>query len=202
MDKVKIPVSAPLVSEVIGEPAVEDISTDAHESVQHERTQALDLIQQLKEQNAAYESELSLLKEQLSEQKSFDLLYSVLSPLPDQVAELKHEFANQAADVVIAALVKILGQSLIRPEIALAAVKEVVNGEASSQILKVMVSAKDLSLIEKYKAQLALDERIQFVEDTRVQAGGCMLELASGVVDGRIDVQLKTLHTLLKGVSQ
>lgn len=139
--------------------------------------------------------ELTLIQQ---EGADYDALNYLFQEFESSVKDAVDRFSYQASDVVVAALVKILGKSLVKPEVALAAIKEVVSSSNESEVHKVFVSPKDYLLIEKYKAQLQFSESINFVSDVKVESGGCILELTSGLVDGRVEVQLKTLHELLR----
>lgn len=219
MDRVTLPVSAPVFdaqpesekpvpgNNSVRQPIDGAANTEGIESIEHTASSVRqpdtgslqEKIRQLEFQLSEKDEQLKVLQEQVAEQQAFESLNNLSGSLHQSVEAGLNDIASQASDVVLAALVKLLGQSLIRPEAALGAVKQVLNMENPAQIKRVLVSPTDLAHIEKYKKQLGFDERLHFIADEKIKTGGCILELESGVLDGRIDVQLKSLHELLKG---
>ncbi|MEY8195190.1 MAG: FliH/SctL family protein [Cycloclasticus sp.] len=199
-DRVRLPVAVEPKVESTNRPELSPLEKGV-ELVMNEEVAGLN--SQIKDLEKTLEDkalEIQLLKGQLSEDSDFDRLHSVFQEMQGSVKDGLELFSNQASDVVVAALIKILGKSLLRPEVALAAISEVINSENASEIEKIIVSPADYILIEKYSSQLGFSGQFKFVSDLKVKTGGCILELGSGLVDGRIDVQLKTLHELLRNV--
>lgn len=198
MNKVTLPVSATVMTnessqeEIIKSPEV--IKTEDPVKGLSQKIELLE--QQLKLQ----ERHIAELEESLVENRSLDELSNLLGELSNTVTIELEQFSENASQVVMSALIKILGDAMVRPEVSLAAVKQVLKIGNSDDVQQVLVSAQDFALIQKYKNQLGLDKQFTFKVDEKVQTGGCILNMDSGVVDGRLDVQLKTLYETLKGV--
>ncbi len=116
--------------------------------------------------------------------------------------EFKFAFEQEVSKIVLAAVGKILGQALARPEPAMAAVKEVLQSVGYEDKLTVYVSAKDFRVFERYRRQISPNSSIEYVCDDRVTVGGCLVKLDKGMLDGRIEVQLKNLVETLNSVSR
>lgn len=198
MNKVTLPVSATVIPEA---PAPEEKVDSTNEIKAEDPVKGLkQKIQLLEQQLELKEAHIAELEASLVENRSLDDLSNLLSELSQTVNAELEQFSENASEVVLSALVKILGDAMVRPEVSLAAVKQVLQIGSSVDIQQVLVSAKDYSLLQKYKNQLGLDEQFTFKVDEKIQTGGCILNMESGVVDGRLDVQLKTLYETLKGV--
>jgi flagellar biosynthesis/type III secretory pathway protein FliH len=206
-EKIKLPVATQIKPEaiVINEKEKEKEKANSfvtQEFIGHKIPEAERLlsikVNELESQLSQKEDELVELRLLRQKEMDFECISSLFESFESSVEAGIKGFSLQASDVVIAALVKILGKSLIKPEVSLSAIKEVINISNESEVHRILVSPEDYMLIEKYKVQLGFSEAFLFVSDTRVESGGCILELSSGLVDGRIDVQLKTLHQLLR----
>lgn len=204
-EKIQLPVATQIKPEALVIKEEEKEKADsfvAQEIVAHKISEAERLlsikVNELESQLSQKEEELVELRLLRQKEMDFECISSLFESFESSVEAGIKEFSLQASDVVMAALVKILGKSLIKPEVSLSAIKEVINISNESEVHRILVSPEDYMLIEKYKVQLGFSEAFQFVSDARVESGGCILELSSGLVDGRIDVQLKTLHELLR----
>jgi len=121
--------------------------------------------------------------------------------LENQLNALK-DYEEKIVEVVLASVGKILGNQIIRPEIALAAVKEVLHRAGHQEHMRVHVSPKDHQNLEKYRRQISPANNIDYIADDRVKIGGCLVELDRGMLDGRIEIQLQTLVDCLSSVRQ
>lgn len=99
--------------------------------------------------------------------------------------------------LVMVALYKILGEQLVRPEVVAAAVRQVVLDAGHQESMTVRLSPKDHKVLERLRSQLNPATSVRYVADDRVELGGCLVELDRGLLDGRIESQLKTLHEAL-----
>jgi flagellar biosynthesis/type III secretory pathway protein FliH len=116
--------------------------------------------------------------------------------------QFKISFEQEVAKIVLAAVGKILGQALARPEAAMAAVKEVLQSAGYENQLTVYVSANDFRMFERYRTQISTHHAIEYVADERVAIGGCLVKLDKGMLDGRIEVQLQALVDTLSAISR
>lgn len=205
IEKIQLPVTTPIISqpaiqeakpEQVEEPLV--INSQTEPDIDETQIILADKVKELEAELAEKSKELDTLKQLQQQESDFETLSFLFQELEGSVKAGLEQFSLQASDVVIAALTKILGKSLIKPEVALNAIKSVIDSSNASEIHKIKVSPEDYLLVEKYRSQLEFNDDFSFMSDVKVQSGGCILELSSGLIDGRIDVQLKTLHEVLR----
>jgi flagellar assembly protein FliH len=106
------------------------------------------------------------------------------------------ELSEQCAEIVAAALTRIAGPLLATPEAALGAVLEVLKRATDEGDLIVRVSAADLPALHAAEGVISralAGRKFSLTADTRVSAGGAIVESAVGSVDGRLEVQLRNL---------
>jgi len=149
--------------------------------------------------------EITLLKEQIEQietekdesEDTEELLSYLLQEIRDGLDTAFHGFTTEMADILSVSLAKILGEALVDKEIALSVIRNVIEQENLLDILQVRVSARDFELVSNHSNFDDL-QKLHFVPDLSVETGGCILQLRSGLVDGRVDVQLKSLTELMK----
>ncbi|AJQ92714.1 FliH/SctL family protein [Gynuella sunshinyii] len=187
----------------------------------HPQSTAVPVLSPLEQENqrlqtalAAAEAELEQYRQQVYEQQfneGYEAGFQQSSELIEEIATLERSFLEQwqqtqqqfeteVAKIVLAAVGKILGNALARPEACLAAVKEVMQSVGPQDKLTIHVSTHDHPLFERYKRQLNATSQVEYVPDERVQIGGCLIELKRGMLDGRIEVQLQSLVDTLSSV--
>ena len=111
------------------------------------------------------------------------------------------DLADEAAEIVLAAVVKILGDGFVDGSAALAAVAAAIGRSKARGKLLVRVSPADHAILESRRAELleSADAReIEIVADDQVKLGGCILESAAAAsLDARLEVQLERLQEAL-----
>ena len=111
------------------------------------------------------------------------------------------DVAEEAAEIVFAAVAKILGDGFQDRSAAVAAVAEAIRRSKARGKLLVRVSPADHPLLESRRSELldgASTREIEIVPDDQVTLGGCILDSgASGSLDARLDVQLERLREAL-----
>lgn len=110
------------------------------------------------------------------------------------------DLADEAAEIVLAAVVKILGDGFLDGSAALAAVAEAIGRSKARGKLLVRVSPPDHSLLEKRRGELmeSADTReIEIIADEQVKLGGCILDSGAASLDARLEVQLGRLREAL-----
>lgn len=102
----------------------------------------------------------------------------------------------QCAEIVAAALTRIAGPLLTSPVASLGAVLEVLKRLTEEREIVVRVSAVDLPMLRESEERIAAalaGRKYSLVADTRVEAGGAIVESSLGSLDGRLEVQLRGL---------
>lgn len=106
---------------------------------------------------------------------------------------------GELTDVVIASVIKLLGEQLANPQGARAALDHAIR-ESGISVLRLLISPSHYDqLLKQGGPQLASlrERRIEIAPDARIAHGGCLLETASGVVDGRFESQLARLRDII-----
>jgi type III secretion protein L len=102
---------------------------------------------------------------------------------------------------------KIIGEELrLHPEAIVAIVREVLNGTRTGKRLAIQVNEAEAqyvrSQIEPLKQFLGGGGDIEVVVSAHVPPGGCVIESELGIIDARLDTQLKCLEdALVRGSS-
>ena len=106
------------------------------------------------------------------------------------------KLAAECATVVAEALARIAGPSLVTPEAALGSVLEVLKRVKEEREVIIRVRAADLPALREHESRIEAalaGRRFSLVADPRLEAGGCMVESSLGSLDGRLEVQLRSL---------
>lgn len=109
--------------------------------------------------------------------------------------------AQSATDIVLVAVGKILGDAFASREAAFAAVQAVIRRCHERSHLRVCVAPGDFEMLSARHGELMERSRageLELVADERVVLGGCIVESASGSLDGRLEVQMQRLHETLR----
>ena len=107
---------------------------------------------------------------------------------------------GELADVVMAAVAKIIGEQSAHPQLARAAVEQVLRESGVSAPARVLLAPSQYEqLMKAGAAQLAAfkERRLELAADSRVAHGGCVIETAAGLIDGRFEVQLGKLREIV-----
>jgi type III secretion system HrpE/YscL family protein len=170
---------------------------EAHEILHEARTTAAEIINSAEQtaENIRHES-----YEKGREEAETELLENILA-IRDERAR---NFANIEQEVLRLAVKiaeKIIGEEIkldesTRGEIVLNALRHT----RQQEMLTVRVNAGDLSLLENMRDKIDSFGRakfIDFVADQAVKSGGCIIESASGMIDARLETQLRILEKSL-----
>jgi len=109
--------------------------------------------------------------------------------------------AAYCVDVVGAVFARLAGAVLSTPQATLAIVAEVLKKVREGRELTVRVNATDLPVLQAWESVLSAavpGRSIALAADSRVEAGGCIVETSLGSLDGRLEVQLRGLSETLK----
>jgi flagellar assembly protein FliH len=120
----------------------------------------------------------------------------------DRAFELEaSELLESCTDIVAEVFLKLAGSLLSTREAALGCVLSVLQRVKDERELTIRVSPADLPLLQKHEASLreALgSRRWTLASDSRVAAGGCLVESSLGTLDGRLESQLGKLCETLR----
>jgi len=97
---------------------------------------------------------------------------------------------------------KIIGEELkLHPETIVAIVREVLNGTRVGKHLTIQVNEGDAqqvrSRIDRLRESLGAATDVDIVASPSIRSGGCVVESELGIVDARLETQLKCLEEVL-----
>lgn len=154
------------------------------------------LQRQLRQQSAAEQASAQAAQRF---QQDIEALQQMQNSLADDCRAQVQQLTRHLADIVVAAMIKLLGQQLTHPDSALAAIQSVVHQAGYRDALRVRVSPRDYALIQKH-LPTGSQQSIDYLCDDQVKLGGCMIDTDPGRLDGRIEVQLQVLYERLQSV--
>jgi flagellar assembly protein FliH len=111
------------------------------------------------------------------------------------------QLADSCADIVTEVFLKLAGPLLSTREAALGAVLAVLQRVKDEREVTIRVSEVDLPLLRTHEGTLReiLGSRAwTLTADSRVSAGGCLVESSIGTLDGRLEAQLGKLCETLR----
>jgi flagellar assembly protein FliH len=83
-------------------------------------------------------------------------------------------------------------------ELILTLVKVALSRAAEQTVLTVRVNSKDYQVIQRYQSAQSsgslLNDGVKLIEDSAISRGGCLIETESGLVDARIEEQLREIE--------
>lgn len=128
-----------------------------------------------------------------------------MATLLESLGALRGELLSEVEDDVVAivfqAVTAIIGNVLAERVGVVEVVRQVIGQVRDHENLIVRVSSKDFALIkDAYAPENCVGQRVDVVAEPRILPGGCLVESSAGTLDGRLEVQLHSLHELLLGV--
>ena len=128
-----------------------------------------------------------------------------LRALVESLEVERNRFAGKledaAVEIVFESLARLLGQAFSSSLGVAAAVREVIDQHAAGQkSLAVRMAPSDLQLLGETglsAIRSGLRADVQFEADERIQPGGCLIDMPSGSLDARLDLQLERLKQAL-----
>jgi flagellar biosynthesis/type III secretory pathway protein FliH len=131
----------------------------------------------------------------------------ILAGTSQKAAELTKVWEDTMLKLSVRVAEKIIGEQLkLHPDTIVSIIKEVLQGVRFGKHLIIQVNEEDAaearSRVTSLRASLGVSNEIEIVASTSVPRGGCLIESELGVVDARLETQLKCLEdVLVRGVS-
>jgi flagellar assembly protein FliH len=148
------------------------------------------------------------------EQKAADDFNRRLKTLEERIAVMIREVAaakltlytttqRQLLDIALMLARKIVNHEIsLNPDIILSVIQKVFSYIATREQVVVRVSPHDFETVTgKKEFWTTLNERldgIRIEKDSRIQPGGCIIDSAAGIADGRVEVQLDELSATIE----
>jgi flagellar biosynthesis/type III secretory pathway protein FliH len=125
--------------------------------------------------------------------------------LTTEARRLRERAASELAPLAVDIARRILGEGFkASPELVASAVAGAVAGCGPRAIVAVRVNPADRPrLLQRLPDLAAADARLQGIDvvaDAAVAPGGCLIEMKSGTLDARLEVQLASFERALRGV--
>lgn len=123
-----------------------------------------------------------------------------LAELAAQHSEYRAQLQAAVADIAMAATVKVIGAQLTDAQQIASAVEHIVYESGLAGAMKVFLAPthyEELMRAGGATLQRLSSRQLELQPDPRVSYGGCLLETAGAVVDGRYEVQLKKLQAIV-----
>ena len=134
--------------------------------------------------------------------EQIEALRSIVASAGEALVAEIHGVEEVLVDIAFEAVCRIIGATLATPEGVASVIREVVREVRGREQLLVRLSPQDFALLGEHKDTLLNVQeglRLEFVADERVVLGGCIVEVAGGTLDGRLETQLKQLSDTLLG---
>lgn len=111
------------------------------------------------------------------------------------------QLAQDCTEIVAEVFQKLAGSALLTQEAILGSVLTVLQRVRDEREVTIRVSPSDLPLLQTHQAafeKVLGPRRWTVTADSRVGAGGCLVESTLGTLDGRLEVQLAKLSDTLR----
>jgi flagellar assembly protein FliH len=123
-------------------------------------------------------------------------------------AERQDFFRRMEPEVVrlaVSIAEKIVGREVEQhPEIVLDAIKRSMKRMQEKEFLRIRVNPDSLELVREHRDDLvaAVDgvQKLEVVDDRRVDPGGCVIESRNGNIDARVGTQVREIERAISGV--
>jgi len=103
-------------------------------------------------------------------------------------------------DVVMGAVIKMLGEQLAHPQAIRAAIEQTMRESSVGAPLRVLIAPSQYDQLAKAGSSHLgwfKERRMELAPDARVTLGGCLLETAAGFIDARFETQLAKLREIV-----
>lgn len=136
-------------------------------------------------------------------EKTLEALLKQYAKRLEELNDMRKEiFAASEREVLRLALE--IARKVIRREVSvdeeliLTLVKVALNRVAEQTVMTVRVNPRDYQSIQRYQAAYSptssLNEGVKLIEDPSISRGGCLIETESGIIDARIEEQLREIE--------
>jgi type III secretion protein L len=195
----KIPLSSPKVLKR----EVYEATRDARDVVAQAQEKAKQIIEEA-------ERECDAIREQARQEGHASGLAEwnqILAQTTRRADELAKAWEENMLRLSVRVAEKIIGEQLtLKPETVVDIVREVLKGARPGRHLAIQVNEADAQVVrarfDRIKECTSLNTDIEIVQSSSVPRGGCVIESELGIIDARLETQLKCLEdVLVRGAS-
>jgi len=128
------------------------------------------------------------------------LWWTGLEQLIEQEQLFYGTLKSQMTDLVLAAVAKIIGEQLTDPQVVAASIDHIVLESGELHEVQVFVAPSHYETLQAIGATLrpVRGRTVELFPDARIECGGCLIEGRNGVVDGRFEIQLEKLRSIVQ----
>jgi type III secretion protein L len=131
----------------------------------------------------------------------------ILAKTEERAATLTKSWEENMVRLSVRVAEKIIGEQIkLQPESIVSMVSEALKGARPARRLAIQVNQEDVpyvrAQIDRLKDSASLGSQIEVVPSANVRRGGCVIDSELGIVDARLETQLKCLEeVLVRGVA-
>jgi type III secretion protein L len=131
----------------------------------------------------------------------------ILARTEERAATLTKSWEENMVRLSVRVAEKIIGEQIkLQPESIVSMVSEALKGARPARRLAIQVNQEDVpyvrAQIDRLKDSASLGSLIEVVPSANVRRGGCVIDSELGIVDARLETQLKCLEEVLaRGVT-
>jgi len=198
-----LPDKIPLPSPKVLKREVYEASLDAKDVVAQAQERAKQIVEQA-------EQECDAIREKAKEegrQSGLAEWNDILAKTERRAEALFKSWEENMVRLSVRVAEKIIGEQLkLQPESIISMVSEALKGARPARRLAIQVNPEDAphvrAHIDRLKDSASLGSLIEVVPSANVRRGGCVIDSELGVVDARLDTQLKCLEeVLVRGIA-
>ncbi|CAK0768632.1 type III secretion protein L [Gammaproteobacteria bacterium] len=132
--------------------------------------------------------------------RAAEALANQLLDAGDRILDYLSGIESEMAELVSQATAKVLGR-LPPEDLVLAVVREALRHARDQKRVTLRVAPEQLEIVRDHLTEIAAEQggmsSLDVVGDDRVGAGGCLIETPMGLVDARLETQLRNLRERL-----
>lgn len=165
---------------------------DAAKKVEQATQQAVDAVQS--EAATARDGERKRIDAALAEHAA--VMRRVLEQMQQSLTSALRNMEEQAIGLAFEAVCRVVGDAAASPAAVRSVVDRVLSELAGKPVLSVRMRPDDLATLQTGADLQAMFQGfpgISWVADETIAVGGCVVETATGTLDGRLEVQLRNL---------
>jgi len=131
----------------------------------------------------------------------------ILAKTEERAATLTKSWEENMVRLSVRVAEKIIGEQIkLQPESIVSMVSEALKGARPARRLAIQVNQEDVpyvrAQIDRLKDSASLGSQIEVVPSANLRRGGCVIDSELGIVDARLETQLKCLEeVLVRGVA-
>ncbi|WP_035060057.1 FliH/SctL family protein [Andreprevotia chitinilytica] len=125
-------------------------------------------------------------------------LETLLTSMNAELERHEAQIEATAVDIAMAAVAQIVGEAAHDRDAALAIVRNSLAKSRAGSITCLSLSPQDYAFVVEQNITLGDLRVLRVALDAQIKPGGCLIETATGIVDARVETQLKRLRDVVQ----